>query len=265
MMDRIKAVGFDLDGTFLKTHVDYSKLGEADKKVLSSHGIPFDEVYSEAFIKRPRYPILRWLEAHGREGEYQAISDEIDVAFTRVEIEFVDEAVPFPGSRECLAELRSLGLRTGLLTRGSLEYAESALRHTGTRGGFDVVMGRDHSSYDNAKPSPVAMREFAELLGVEPSEILYIGDNLTDYMSAHGAGALFAGVLTGSGRRELWESTDPSIIILEKAGDCARLFRSRGRSPEACPAPCRRCSGTRSRAWTLRRCSIPCRSSPGGR
>jgi phosphoglycolate phosphatase len=265
MIEGIKAVGFDLDGTFLKTHVDYSKLRDADREVLAARGIPFDEVYRETFIKRPRYPVLRWLEAHGREDEFQAVSDEIDAAFTRVEIEFVDEAVPFPGSKECVAELRSLGLKTGILTRGSLEYAESALRHTDTRDGFDVVMGRDFSSYDNAKPSPVAMLEFAEQLGVKPSEILYIGDNLTDYMSAHGAEAMFAGVLTGSGKRELWESTDPSIIILEKAGDCARLFRSRGHSPEACPAPCRRCSGTRSRAWTLRRCSIPCRSSPAGR
>ncbi len=234
MLKGIKAVGFDLDGTFLKTHVDYVKLGAADRNVLESHGIPFDEVYTETYIKRPRYPIQRWLEAHGRGEEFQSISAEIDRAFTKVEIEFVDEAVPFPGSKECLGELRSMGLKTGLLTRGSLEYAELALDHTGTRDGFDVVMGRDHSFYDNAKPSPVAMREFAELLDVKTSEILYIGDNITDYMSAHGAGALFAGVLTGSGNERMWKDADPSMTILKKAGDCVSLFRSRDRSRTGC-------------------------------
>ncbi len=241
MIEGIKAVGFDLDGTFLKTHVDYAKLGEADKKVLESHGIPFDEVYTGTYIKRPRYPIRDWLSSHGRADEFPAISAEIDRAFTKVEIEYVHEAVPFPGSKECLADLRSLGLKTGLLTRGSLEYAELALGHTGTREGFDVVMGRDHSFYDNAKPSPVAMREFADLLGVETSEILYIGDNITDYMSAHGAGACFAGVLTGSGKMDVWKGADPSMTVLEKAGDCVSLFRSRGRSRKGCPERYRRC------------------------
>ena len=42
MIEGIKAVGFDLDGTFMKTHVDYSRLSVADKVVLESHGIPFD-------------------------------------------------------------------------------------------------------------------------------------------------------------------------------------------------------------------------------
>ncbi len=245
-MEGIKAVGFDLDGTFLKTHVDYAKLGEADRKVLEAHDVPFDEVYCETYIKRPRYPILRWLEAHGRQDEFQSISKEIDVAFTKVEIEYVDEAVPFPGSKECLPALKELGLKTGLLTRGSLEYAELALGHTGTRDGFDIVMGRDHSFYDNAKPSPVAMREFAQLLGVEPSEILYIGDNITDYMSAHGAGARFAGVLTGSGSEKLWKDADPSIIVLERAGNCVDLFRNRGHNRKGNPERCRKGSGTRS-------------------
>ncbi len=226
MLEGIKAVGFDLDGTFLKTHVDYSRLNMADRMVLESHGLPFDEIYSREYIKRPRYPIRQWLESHGRGDEFPSISREIDEAFTQVEIEYVDEAVPYPGSRECLSELRGMGIRTGLLTRGSLRYAELALAITGTRDGFDAVMGRDHSSYDNAKPSPVAMRELAELLGVDPGEILYVGDNVTDYMSAHDAGAMFAGVLTGRGDRDMWRETDPDIIVLENAGRCVDLFRS---------------------------------------
>jgi phosphoglycolate phosphatase len=215
-----------MDGTFLKTHVDYSELGAVDRGILESRGIPFDEVYTREFIKRPRWPIKDWLESHGRGDEFDAVSGEIDAAMTAVEKEYVSEAVPYPKSRECLAELRAMGLKTGLLTRGSLEYAEAALEVTGTRDGFDAVMGRDHSSYDEAKPSPAAMRQFASLLGVDPSEILYVGDNITDYMSAHGAGAQFAGVLTGRGTEEKWRETDPSIYILEYAGDCVGLFRS---------------------------------------
>ena len=221
-MKGIKAVGFDMDGTFMRTHVDYSKLDSADRVVLQRHGVPFDEIDFGDSPKRPWAPIRGWLEAHGRGDEWPAIESEIDGLFTECECEFVDEAEPFPGSVECLPEIRGRGLKVGILTRGSLEYARRALGPVFDE--FDVVMGRDHSFYDNAKPSPVAMFEFASELGVEPAEILYVGDNVTDYLSAKGAGAEFVGVLTGSGTREMWHSIDPDMTVIEKAGDVVDLL-----------------------------------------
>lgn len=220
-MEGIRAVGFDLDGTFMKTRVDYAKLNDADRKVCIAHGIPFDDIDFGDSPKRPRRPIREWLEANGRGDEFPGISDEIDRAFTDCEVEFVSEAVPFPGSAEVLPILKSRGYKVGLLTRGSLEYATRALGPLFKE--FDVVMGRDHSDYDNAKPSPKAMEEFAEELGVEPSEILYVGDNITDWYSAHGAGAKFVGVRTGSGSDKLWHDADPSIPVLDYAGEVVDL------------------------------------------
>lgn len=221
-MDGIRAVGFDLDGTFMRTRVDYAKLNEADRRVCLEFGIPFDEIDFGDSPKRPRRPIRLWMEAHGRGDEYQEVSDRIDRAFTDCEVEFVDEAEPFPGSAECLDVIRSRGLRVGILTRGSLEYASRALGPLFDR--FDAVVGRDHSDYDNAKPSPAAMREFAAELGVEPSEILYVGDNITDWYSARDAGARFAGVRTGSGSDEVWHNADPDIPVLDYAGDVVKLL-----------------------------------------
>lgn len=221
-MDGIRAVGFDLDGTFMKTRVDYSKLDSADRRVCLEHGIPFDDIDFGDSPKRPRAPIRAWLEANGRGDEFQNVSDDIDRAFTECECEFVHEAVPFPGSAECIPLLKSKGLKVGLLTRGSLEYATRALGPLFD--GFDFVMGRDHSDYDNAKPSPKAMVEFAEELGVRPEEILYVGDNSTDWMSAHGAGARFVGVRTGSGSDAMWASIDPSIPVIDHAGDVVDLL-----------------------------------------
>ena len=221
-MNGIKAVGFDLDGTFMRTRVDYAKLNAADRDVCLSHGIPFDEIDFGDSPKRPRAPIRRWLEDNGRVDEFRQVSEDIDRAFTKCECEFVSEAVPYPGSAECLEAIRDAGFRVGILTRGSLEYARRALGPLFD--GFDVVMGRDHSSYDNAKPSPVAMREFAEELGVEPGEIIYVGDNVTDWQSANGAGAFFIGVRTGSGSDELWNDCDPDIPVIDHAGDVVGLL-----------------------------------------
>jgi phosphoglycolate phosphatase len=223
-MAGFRAVGFDLDGTFLSTHVDYSRLNSADLDVLRAHGIDPDSIDFGGAIKRPRAPILEWLKANGREGEFQGICDEMDAIFTEIETEYVEEARPFPGSRECIAAIKAKGLKVGILTRGSKTYAERALDVNGLKDSFDVIMGRDHSVYDNAKPSPMAMMEFADELEVLPEEILYIGDNVTDWQCAHGAGSHFVGVLSGSCKMEDWKKLDPGMIVIEHAGDVVHLL-----------------------------------------
>ena len=223
MMPGIKAVGFDLDGTFLKTHVDYSKLDRVDRDICERHGIPFDELVFPG-IKRPRFPIREWLEAHGRGDEFPGINKEMDDLCTLIEKEFVHEAEPFPGSAECIDRIRSKGLKVGILTRGSREYADAALGNCGLAESFDAIVGRDYSDYDNAKPSPIAMREFAKELGVDPGEILYLGDNIADYISARDAGASFIGVLSGSADEKDWKGQDPEMVVLHYAGDVADLL-----------------------------------------
>ena len=228
MFEGIKAVGFDLDGTFLRTHVDYGAIDRADKEACERHVIPFDELIFTT-EKRLRRPILDWLTAHGRADEFPAISKEIDRRLTEIELEFVDEAEPFPNSIECVKELKARGLKVGLLTRGSREYGETALKGAGIRELFDAVVGRDYADYDEAKPSPKAMQYFAKELGVEPSEILYLGDNRTDYYSARDAGAIFVGVLSGSMDRESWLKEDPDMILIDYAGDITSVFSCRTR------------------------------------
>lgn len=219
-----KAVGFDLDGTFLRTHVDYGRLNDADRTVLESLGIPFGEIDFGDAIKRQRRPIRDWLESNGRGDEFDLVDRMIDDLCTEIECEFVDEAEPFPGSVECIDAIRSKGLKVGILTRGSREYAETALGVCGLTDRFDAVVGRDYRSYDDAKPSPVAMRDFARELGVEPYEILYLGDNVADYLSARDAGATFVGVLSGTCTSEDWRGQDPDMVVVDYAGSVIDLL-----------------------------------------
>ena len=197
-----------------------------DRTVLERHGIPFDDIDFGGRAKRLRTPIRLWLEANGRGSEWEAINSEIDDLATECECEFVDEAEPFPGNVEALEAIRAMGLKTGILTRGSLEYARRALGPLFNE--FDAVMGRDHTFYDDAKPSPKAMIDFAGLLGVRPEEILYVGDNLTDWHSARDAGADYVGVLTGSCTREDWLVDNPDMTVVASVADIPDVLRSRG-------------------------------------
>ncbi len=224
-MCAVKAVGFDLDGTLFLTYVNYDHLRVADRVVSERHNIPFSEIYCpkpEAY--RLRRPIEKWLEEHGRGSEYPAISREIDDLSLEIEEEFLSEATTYPRSVECISILKSKGLKVGLLSRGGRHYAESVLKKFGIFEEMDAVVGRDHTCYDNAKPSPVAMTEFADELGVRPEEILYLGDNFTDYLSATGAGATFVGVLSGAVKADGWRSKDPAIRTVNYAGDVVDII-----------------------------------------
>ena len=99
MFEGIKAVGFDLDGTFLDTHVDYAAIDRADKDACRRHDIPFDNLVFTT-KKRLRQPIRDWLIAHGRQDDILAVEKEIDEELTRLELENVDEARPFPRMRQ---------------------------------------------------------------------------------------------------------------------------------------------------------------------
>ena len=227
-MTNIKAVGFDLDGTVLNTRVDYDSLNNADRVVLGRHGIPFDEVFGSDYPpRRKRAPVKEWLESHGRGDEFPSIDGEIDDLCTYYETQFIDNAEEFPGTLDCVNGLKSHGFKVGLLTRGSREYAESVLPRFGLFDCMDAVVGRDHTWFDDAKPSPVAMMHFATELGVEPEEVLYVGDSITDYLPCRDSGALFVGVLTGSMDRGRWQSAGVTRVI-EKAGDVLDYMRDNG-------------------------------------
>jgi HAD superfamily hydrolase (TIGR01549 family) len=222
LLESIKAVGFDLDNTLLRTHVDYSKIDRADRDVCESHGIPFD-VLGFGAHPRLRAPIRDWLASNGRADEFAAVSADIDAILTATELEHVGEATPFLGTKECLDSLKAKGFKLGILSRGSENYVKQALTITGFIDYFDAIAGRDTLDYDDAKPSPKAMYKLAKLLHVDPSEILYVGDNVTDYYSARDAGARFVGVLTGSTTAQRWMELDPDMIVVEKASDIIRL------------------------------------------
>ena len=85
---------------------------------------------------------------------------------------------------------------------------------------MDAIVGRDYTWFDDAKPSPMAMIHFAGELGVEPDEILYVGDSITDYLPCRDVGAVFVGVLTGSMDRAGWESAGV-VHIIDRVGDLA--------------------------------------------
>ncbi len=216
---RYKAVVFDMDGTFMDTQVDYRRLAEAIFDEITAHGVPGEAVDCSRGSRYELESAVRWLRANGMEDRVEAVAAAVSARATEVEMENVGRARPFDGSLEVLERLRSLDYLTGILTRGGRRYAERVLGMHGILGSFDAVIARDDFPEEESKPSPVSMRHMAAALGVEPAEILYLGDHAFDWMTARDSGAGFYGVLTGGYKAADWEGLGEGVETLGGVGD----------------------------------------------
>ncbi|QSB17309.1 HAD family phosphatase [Natronosporangium hydrolyticum] len=103
------------------------------------------------------------------------------------------EGVPWrPGATELLAEVRTAGLPTALVTSTARRLVEVVLDSTLGRGNFNVVICGDEVA--EAKPHPEAYRTAASQLGVPIEQCVAIEDSPTGILSASAAGARVIGV-----------------------------------------------------------------------
>ena len=213
---KYRGVGFDLDGTLAMTHVDYGELANVNQYVLGPLGFPVKEMW-EGFEWVSREPLYKYLQANGRMSEKEELDEYMDRRCLEIELQGGLDAVICSGIKDSLAELKSMGIKLGVVTRGGHEYAVNVLRDNGMLEYFDVIQGRDDFPYTDIKPSPKAMYHLADDMGIDPKELLYVGDSSTDYMSARDAGVDYAGVLTGKGTTEGWKSLGGDIKIISSA------------------------------------------------
>lgn len=114
------------------------------------------------------------------------------------------------GLADSLERLRSAGLRLGVVSNSD-GRVEEALEAAGLRSYFDVIV--DSAQVGVEKPDPRIFYAALEVLGVAPSEALYVGDLYeVDVVGAHAAGIEAVLVTSSDGRQDC--VTTPSIEAL---------------------------------------------------
>jgi len=220
---RYLAVGFDMDGTLLRTDVDYVKLCTVVCNEMKVAGVPASILVMSKGSKQNLDDGMRYLIENGMSDAADAAFKRIREGVKKVELENVMTARPYEGGEMMLRYLKSKGYRIGVLTRGSRPYAEKALTVAGVIDDLDALVCRDDHPEPEAKPSPIAMRHLANELNVEPKDILYLGDHSMDHSCARDSGAGFIGVLTGS-TEEYWKRIDENIRVIDTVTDLMKIL-----------------------------------------
>jgi phosphoglycolate phosphatase len=87
------------------------------------------------------------------------------------------------------------GLRLGVATNDAEDSARAHLSASGTLGLFHQVFGYD--SGFGAKPDPGMLLAFCDFEGLEPHQVVMVGDSQHDLLAGRAAGMRTVGVLTG--------------------------------------------------------------------
>lgn len=188
MASQIKGVLFDLDGTLIDTYeLILSSFRHATREVLGRN-IP-DGVLMQK-VGQP-LTVQMW--------DFTDDQETHDTLLTtyRAHNESVHDDVvsAFPGVAETVRELRAAGMRLGVVTSKRHALAQRALDLLGLSECFEFLIGSDDCS--EHKPSPAPVLRGCELLGLEPSACVYVGDSPFDIQAGNAAGCTTAAALWG--------------------------------------------------------------------
>ncbi|MCE6957818.1 HAD family hydrolase [Cereibacter sphaeroides] len=124
------------------------------------------------------------------------------------------EAVPLA---PLLGGLRARGLKIGLATNDSEVPARAHLGRHGLTELFDFIAGAD--SGHGGKPEPGMLLAFADRVGLEPANVVMVGDSAHDLIAGRAAGMRTVAVLTGIALAE--ELAGFADVILPDIGGLA--------------------------------------------
>ena len=181
MVERPRAVLFDLDGTLLDT---LPGLAASVNAVMRAHGLPErtpDEV--RLFVGNGvRKLIARSAEGGESRPDYETLLAEYRAHYAA---HAAEGSAPYPGIPELVAALRKRGVKLAVVTNKDEDVSRTLIEKF-FPGAFDAVCGGNAGR--PTKPDPATPRAALAALGVAPEDALYVGDTAVDAATAHGAG-----------------------------------------------------------------------------
>ena len=203
------AIVFDVDDTLVFTARNgYRKCVEVARQLCLEP--PSLEQFFTVYGQLPFAQCVKyWHPQLGCVAEYQALYD-------RLQPQFPDEPCGHAG--RVVAAFKYRGLRVGVLTNGPEHKILRKLQAAGVDPA--VLDGLWHAgNLRYPKPDPRSFEPMLAQWRVQPAQVLYIGDSLSDLEASTAAGLRFAAVLTGSVPYTVYAERLPAHCILNDIDD----------------------------------------------
>lgn len=181
----VKAVMIDLDGTLLDTARDLATAANMMLRELGRTQLPLETIQS--YIGKGVEKLVKRSLTGSIDGEPDA--ELLGRAMPIYEREYAralcNDTQAYPGVLEGLNALRESGFGLACVTNKAEVFTLPLLRATGLLGFFDIVVSGD--SLPKKKPDPMPLLHACKHFGIQPREMLLIGDSLNDAQAARAA------------------------------------------------------------------------------
>lgn len=200
---RFKHIAFDFDGVIINS---LPAMEFAWHSVVAEFklDIPFTDY--AAHIGKPFYQIIDAL------GISSDLHDRIYELYEFNASEAIDTISTYPGMRDLLELLSTIGLKISIVTSKSKSRTMLTLEKLLPQINFHTIISSDDINPGRGKPSPDPLLLACIQVGCSPSESIYVGDMMVDQICAREASIPFVHAAWGYGHLEktndLWFS-DP--------------------------------------------------------
>jgi len=196
----VKALIFDLDGTLSDSLED---IGVAMNAALAQYGLP--EHPLDAYNHFVGAGIETLARRAAPESPKVALADLVEAFRTHYRAAGYPRTKPYDGIPEMLEALQQKGLKVAVLSNKREDFTRPIVKRQ--FGDYPFVDVRGERQGVPRKPDPQAALELAQVMGLPPAEIAFVGDTGIDMKTAVSSGMLPVGVLWGfRGRDELVEA-----------------------------------------------------------
>lgn len=201
---KLDLVIFDLDGTLMSSHETIYKATVQSLNKLDIPGeIPHDKFYSRIG--------LHFEDIFNEFGIPVIDFEEFINVYKSIYFDFIDSSEIYPGVRETLKKIKSLEIKTALLTTKAQDQADKITNHFGLAADLDYIMGRRPGIAH--KPSPEPLLKICDDLSIKPENCMIVGDSEMDIQCGKNANAKTCGVTYGYRTREDLQKESPDFVV----------------------------------------------------
>ncbi len=174
-----EAALFDWSGTLVD---DLDVVWRTNDQTLMSFGVPHQDIGTV----RKRF-ILPWQTVYGLYGLGDAGTlEEVDKRFWKIYRPLSEGIRPFPETIPLLTRLKSMGLKTAIVTQTKKGPLLEQIERFGLAQLIDATVGAEDA--EELKPSPKPVLAALGKLDVEAEKAVFTGDMVEDVLAGNGAG-----------------------------------------------------------------------------
>ena len=217
----IRAAIIDLDGTMLDTVPDFELALNGMRAELGLAPIGVETI--KPMIGKGSEKLIRdVLALDFPAARIDAVFIEAMAAYQRHYLAINgQQSTLFPHVLEGLQALKDLGLRLACVTNKPIAFTRPLLARFGLAPFFEIVYGGD--SLPRKKPDPLPLQQVCRDFGLDPAEVVAIGDSSNDAEAARAAGCFVLTVPYGYNHGKSVQTINSDGIV-DSLLDAAKLI-----------------------------------------